>query len=143
MKSVISAIVSFFEGVRNIFYWMPVVYRDKNFDEHYFYKIIHHKLSDMERTFIKDDSFIISAMSIRKAKAILQRLIDDNYYHERVKGIDTKAFIQIKKGKYTVDREHPDFDRWSQAGEEAERDRDHDKEEFFDILSTEINGWWY
>jgi len=34
----------FKQGVKNIFYWLPIIWKDRNWDHHYIYTILEHKL---------------------------------------------------------------------------------------------------
>lgn len=35
---------SFITGVKNLWYWLPIIWRDRNWDDHYIFEILIHKL---------------------------------------------------------------------------------------------------
>ena len=32
------------QGIKNLLYWFPIIWKDRNFDEHFIYEILKHKL---------------------------------------------------------------------------------------------------
>lgn len=71
-----------FIGIRNLIYWLPVIWRDRCFDHHYIFVILRHKLADMERFFWTES---IAANAHKYAREIhlctltLDRILKDDY----------------------------------------------------------------
>lgn len=46
---------SFFKGVKNIFAWMPTVYKDRNYDDYYITKILQKKILFQRKTLVNNN----------------------------------------------------------------------------------------
>lgn len=137
---------SLIEGIRNVLYWLPVIYHDRNYDEGYLYKMLHHKLTDMERFFTSEDAYTAEASNtadqIAEAKDIVGRLLDNTYFLDKVEHIDTDEFMSIDDGIFNVNTEHPNYEVWCKASEDGDREREEDKQKLFKLMSENIDGWW-
>jgi hypothetical protein len=71
------------QGLKNIINWLPVVFKDRQWDEEYLYKIIHHKLKLKEEFFRSENTYSAKAnevaYQIKEVKEALERLIKDDY----------------------------------------------------------------
>lgn len=79
-------------GIRNIFRWIPIIYKDRNFDDGYLLRIEYEKLKMMYNYF-KDADIVVDewhiALTIKRAIAVLEiimeedeaynKYLDDNY----------------------------------------------------------------
>ncbi|WP_147820324.1 hypothetical protein [Salidesulfovibrio onnuriiensis] len=76
----------YFNGVCNLIYWFPVIWRDRCFDHHYLFAILHHKLANMERFFWTES---LAANAHKYARQIhictlaLDRILKDGYLAEK------------------------------------------------------------
>lgn len=82
----------FKNGIRNIFRWIPIIYKDRDFDDGYLLRIEYEKLKMMYNYF-KDADIVVDewhiALTIKRAIAVLEivmekdgaynKYLDDNY----------------------------------------------------------------
>lgn len=69
-------------GVKNIFYWLPIIWKDRNWDSHYIFEIMMHKLKAQSKYIGERD---IHTRAKRDAEIMmtcvrLMKLIDDEFY---------------------------------------------------------------
>ena len=65
----------FKQGVKNIIYWFPVIWKDRNWDSHYIYEVMKHKLKSQAK-YIGDRDFHTRAQLDAKRMRICVKLID-------------------------------------------------------------------
>ncbi len=41
------------ESIKNLIYWFPIIWKDRNFDESYIYEILKHKLKYQSKSILK------------------------------------------------------------------------------------------
>ncbi len=78
----INTIRSVFYGIRNLIYWFPLIWQDRNYHYQYLFRILRHKLFDMEHMLRKEGLAVDSEHSARQLHlcvALLDRLIADKY----------------------------------------------------------------
>lgn len=72
------------QGIKNLFYWLPVVWQDRQWDEHFLFLMLRHKLKAIETFFRSKDAVAIVAHKdadhIHRCVLLLNRLIDSPYY---------------------------------------------------------------
>jgi len=51
MKTIIYNIQHFFSKINKVFYWLPVIWNDQDWDQDFFLTILHHKLVSMRKFF--------------------------------------------------------------------------------------------
>lgn len=70
-------------GIRNLIKWFPVVWKDRDWDEIYFYRINAFKLKQMEKLFESDYCHILDseryAKQIKIARVAMDRLSANDY----------------------------------------------------------------
>ena len=57
-----------YRGIKNIFYWLPTIWKDKDYDQHYIYEILRVKLEKQAKYVLKTDRFVNSK---RQAEVLL------------------------------------------------------------------------
>lgn len=82
---------NFTTGIKNIWYWLPIIWRDRNWDSHYIFEIMIHKLKDQSKyigerdihTRAKRDSEIMMTC-VRLMKKIQDEFYSSEYmdYHK-------------------------------------------------------------
>ena len=81
------------QGIKNLFCWFPIIWNDRNWDHYYFFKILHFKLSNMEK-YLREYGMHIrgeqDANDIRKCILTLNRIIEDDYTSNVFKHHDEK-----------------------------------------------------
>ena len=73
---------TFMTGVRNLIYWFPIIWKDRNWDSHYIFEIMMHKLKAQSKYIGERD---IHTRAQRDAEIMmtcvrLMKLIDDDFY---------------------------------------------------------------
>ncbi|OME55518.1 hypothetical protein BSK59_13660 [Paenibacillus odorifer] len=99
-------------GMRNLQLWFPVIYKDRNWDHHYLYEIIYHKLFLMEMRQSGPDSCIENGIEIadeiREVRMLLKNVIKDKY-------IDKDNSFELERN---------------------------DVKKAFEIIGEKSQGWW-
>jgi hypothetical protein len=62
-------------SIQQLFYWLPIIWKDRDWDYHYIFVILRHKLQALELN--EED---VERRNVQLAIYTLNRLIDDNYY---------------------------------------------------------------
>ena len=74
---------SFKEGISNLIYWFPVIWRDRNYDHYYLSEILRHKLKSMVKFYDGPDAWALYASHLahemKMCVLILDRIIEDDY----------------------------------------------------------------
>ncbi|MEG0693286.1 MAG: hypothetical protein RR444_09440, partial [Oscillospiraceae bacterium] len=100
-------------GIQNIFIWFPTIWKDRNWDYGYIYRLFYKKLCLMEKSHKKfspvveeERDKIIS--EIVTAKNICKRIIDDEYLMTALYPVEQKYgeghfdFIDCENGDQTM-----------------------------------------
>ena len=71
-------------SLRSLWYWLPVVWRDRHWDYHFLYVILRHKLTGMYKALSNSNGIGANkqAKHIKYAIYLLDRLIRDDVYGE-------------------------------------------------------------
>lgn len=104
-------------GIGNLYYYFPVIWRDRDWDHTYLVDLLYYKFSNMEKHFRNYGIHIGAdrdADNIRLAKLLCKRITEDEYYKNPYKRID---------GKFT-DQEQNDVDL------------------LCDIIRKHLREWW-
>ena len=69
-------------GIKNIWYWLPIIWKDRNWDSHYIFEIMMHKIKAQSKYIGERD---IHTRAKRDAEVMmtcvrLMKLIDDEFY---------------------------------------------------------------
>jgi len=153
---------SFFRGIRNIFYYLPVVWRDRDWDHSYILELLRHKLKSVEAGIVSGRlSMGLSErhrQEIRRTVLLLDRIIADNY-HENAAMFHTKRWGH-EKIRFKDEGNHYFLDGWDypnahtpEEQKRAEWERDHrmaswtksqeyDWEYFIGWIGKHMRGWW-
>lgn len=89
-------------GVKNIIYWLPVIWKDRNWDHRYIYTILQHKLKAQSR-YIGDRGIHISAERDAEIMMTCVRLIDkvgDEFYNSEYSDYHKDKHWFTSAGKY-------------------------------------------
>lgn len=70
-------IYNFIESVKSLFYWLPVIWKDRNYDYSFIYDVLHHKLKAYANAYDKDDR-----SRIKLCIDLIQRIKDEYYLLE-------------------------------------------------------------
>jgi hypothetical protein len=73
------------EGIKNIIYWLPIIWKDRHWDSHYIFEILKHKLK-AQANYIGDRDFHTRAQQdarrMRLCVKLMQKVQDDDYAME-------------------------------------------------------------
>ena len=110
-------------GIRNLIYWLPVIWKDRWWNDYYIYAILRHKLLNMAEIFEKYSVAKSNARKMRYAAALLKRLMDDDYLENAwPKDINSNAIRR--------------------ANRHANYMRQQDLDTLLEILRKHVFGWW-
>lgn len=99
--------------IKRLLYWLPVIWKDKDWDYSFFYDIIEHKLNSMAKHFEEDDYCIDSLRDSewQKTAAKLCNRLSTEYYFE-------------------------------QSGYKSYKKQNKARKLLFKLLEEKIEGWW-
>lgn len=145
-------------GIRNLIYWFPIIWQDRNWDHDYIFMIMRHKISDMEKSFKGSDAWSVEAKEnsekMKMCVDILDRLIENDYNKEGFDVLDeTWGKIEfkvgsndhlsiIRKGIKTPEDEVLERTEFLKAIEKEDADRKTDIKDLFENIEKNIERWW-
>lgn len=144
------------KGIRNLIYWLPVIWMDRHWDHYYLSIILRHKLKDMEKFYKSDNAWGLEAPKLaeqmKTCVTILDRIIKDDYNREGYDDHDEKwgelKFTINENGALTIFRENRNLneelekEEYKKVWQKEERDRDVDIENLFKIMRENLRKWW-
>jgi len=73
------------QGIKNLIYWSKIIWRDRNWDDHYIFEILKHKLKAQAK-YIGDRDFHTRAQTdardMRICVSLIEKIQDEFYEHE-------------------------------------------------------------
>lgn len=146
-------------GIQNIFIWLPVIWRDRDWDGHYVYEILYKKIADMEKHHQKYNPFVNKEKTLKRlriARLLLKRITEHEYFEnsllpvERKYGdwpLETDPFFEpepTEHGTYRLfdgrSKEHEAA--WSRAMYHSMYMEKQDKDMLFSLLRKNLDRWW-
>lgn len=77
--------LQFKRGIKNLWYWLPIIWKDRNWDDHYIFEILKHKLKAQAK-YIGDRDFHtraqLDAKRMRLCVKLIQLVQDETYAME-------------------------------------------------------------
>jgi hypothetical protein len=77
--------LQFKRGIKNLIYWLPVIWKDRNWDDHYIFEVLKHKLKAQAK-YIGDRDFHtraqLDAKRMRLCIKLIQLVQDESYQME-------------------------------------------------------------
>lgn len=76
---------SFIRGVKSVWYWLPVIYKDRHWDSHYIYEVLKHKLKAQAKYIGERDFHTRAQQDARNMSwcvSLIQKEQDDFYQME-------------------------------------------------------------
>ena len=72
----------FKQGVKNIWYWFPIIWGDRNWDSHYIFEILKHKLNSQAKYISRRDFHTRAQQDSRRMRLCvkLMQLCQDDFY---------------------------------------------------------------
>ena len=110
--------------IRKLIRWIPILWRDRDWDYYFVYEILKQKLIDTEKYIRRDGLHIFNK---EDADSIL-------------KAIDLIEKVQTE---YHLDKYLSEAKEWTTEGiEQAAKDHDNARQELFQHLNDNIEKWW-
>lgn len=153
----------FFRKIKDIFEWIPVIWKDEEWDDSYIYDILLYKIKRVRRHHEKRMFFVGVEKEIQNMKDceyILQRLVDDdysfNYWDDRLNkkyGESEVSFDKVDGSKYytlNIDRPRVMTDQDKKDEFKMIRRRmdlekylkDQDKYFLYKSMKRHWDSWW-
>jgi len=148
-------------GIENVFHWVPVIWKDRNWDHYFIYVILRHKLRLMEiqiREYGHHTNSDRDADNIKVCVNLLDRLIADEYHEMAFKDHDRKwGEPDFRWEKYKDDSDlvelHIDRDKVTNEKEQERKEfrrastheanlREQDLDMLFKNIRKYIQTWW-
>lgn len=144
MKTMRSKIRNLKKGVSNLFRWLPIIWKDRDWDYEYLYEIIHKKLEHMDKYYRSNSTHIeeaiIVADEIKEAKDLLANKI--NAVHTDKIHYDKSDFFKLENKMMSVDKENKNYQNWIQEMRKAEKQESDDMRKAFQIIGEKSERWW-
>jgi len=72
----------FARGVKNLIYWFPIIWKDRNWDSHYIFEILKHKLTSQANYIAEQDRHTRAQQDARDMRLCveLMKLVQDGFY---------------------------------------------------------------
>jgi hypothetical protein len=151
---------AFCEGIENLVFWIPAIWKDRDFDHHFMFIILNKKLIKMEKFYRSKHTWSADALKyadqIKIARILTERIVKDKYVenalipYDRIYG-DVELFdsiptsiIEGKPKLYSIvevgtKQQHSMFRR---AGKHSDYMEKQDIEYLFKFLKKHIQNWW-
>jgi hypothetical protein len=146
-------------GIKNLIFWIPVIWNDEDFDYYHTYKILYNKLNKMEQFYRSDKAWSADALQtadeIKVAKYLTKRLMKDEYLTNALMWHEQKYSDFLDKAlHFEPDKDNPKLSTWKDLNTEDEQksfDRcckhsdfmeKQDREYLFSYLCKNIKNWW-
>lgn len=152
---IISPIHNTKQGIKNLIKWIPVIWKDRDWDEYYFFEVIRFKLEQMEelqRCYGNSVNSEQYANEIKLAKLLSERICKGGYldnalfwYEKEYSDDDLITFEDIegstsKRIKFTENKRQRSM--FSKAGEHSDKMEKQDIDYLFEYLNKHIQKWW-
>lgn len=150
MNKVMSKISRFYfstlTGIGNIIDWFPVIWRDRDFDEGYLYDLLYKKLDRMENFYRSDKPYVADALKtadeIKEVKDLLFNVMNNTYETAVLDKFDTSSFFKIEGNTFVSNVDNPEYQKYSNALDEAEKQYQEAKKKLFALMAEKIDDWW-
>jgi len=163
MKRITNFFRSIKYGIENLIRWAPTIWKDRDWDHWYLYKMLQFKLIQMEKLHRKYGHAVSSEDKANEMKVcikLLERLINDEYgenvfkHHHKKWGEphfdwedckDREGYSELHITHKHVNseedkkQERKEFSRLSKHEELLKRQ---DIEYLFKMMTKQIQGWW-
>jgi len=77
--------LQFKRGIKNLWYWFPIIWKDRNWDDHYIFEVLKHKLKAQAK-YIGDRDFHtraqLDAKRMRLCVKLIEKVQDESYQME-------------------------------------------------------------
>ena len=150
-------IAMFLESVRSLIRWFPIIWKDRNWDQYYLYKILRTKInmmSEYHKNFGHTEDAEKISEQMKLVADLIEKLENDDYYddaliplYEKYPDFELKMdFVSNKGSKFgEIKFDYGGEDRESLHHECLMNEpnlRNADRKKLFDMISDNIDFWW-
>ena len=110
--------------IRKVLRWIPILWRDRDWDYYFVYEILKQKLIDTEAYIRKDGLHVFNEHDADSIKTAIE-------------------MIEKVQTEYHLDKYLAEKQPWSSEGiKQATKDHDKARKELFNFLNNNIEKWW-
>ena len=156
----------FFRKIKNVFRWLPTIWKDEDYDYHFINEILIKKLEHTRDFFLSDKTHIMEA---DKVAAEIQEAIDrlhmtrdswEFYEDPAQESIEKKwgkstfnfiptndgtgsSYMEIEHENVKTDEDKEQYSKeFRDAMKKARKDYMKDKKDAYKFIAKHIDGWW-
>jgi hypothetical protein len=145
-------------GIYNLYTWLPIIWADRQWDQHFLLRVIGKKLDLMEKHMRSDkcmasvhqDKYI---KQVQTCKCLCKRIVEHDYLdnalteHHKIYGNETRWHFEPVEGhpgcsKMVFDDTPKERASFRRAGKHSDIMEKQDYEMLFKIMSKYIGHWW-
>lgn len=165
-KNMKYAIKRFFKRLKNLYRWLPTIWKDEDYDYHFINEILIKKLEHTRDFFLSEDTHIASAVEvageIQEAIDRLQKTRDSWEFYEnpaqeeiekkwgksKFNWIPTNDgtgsnYLEIEHENVKTPEHKEEYSKEFRAVmKQARKDYMKDKKEAYKFIAKHIDGWW-
>lgn len=140
-------------GISNLWYWLPIIWKDRQWDSYYLEVILLHKLKRMHRFYKGDNLMQVKSSSdeivedIESVLSPLERLVDGDYIN-LPKGMEPEMLLTSSEEASDYNeltfRYHKDFpqEKVFESYQQSYINEAKDRELVYTILKEKSTRWW-
>ena len=156
----------FFRKVKNVFRWLPTIWKDEDFDSHFINEILIKKLEHTRDFFLSDRTHIAEAERVAfEIQEAIDRLhmtrdswefyeepahnaIEKKWGESKFNFIPTNdgtgsSYMEIEHENVKTDDDKEQYSKeFREAMKQARKDYMKDKKEAYKFIAKHIDGWW-
>lgn len=90
------------QGIKNLWKWFPVVWKDRDWDSHYIFEILKHKLKAQANYIERNNRYIGVEHDVRNMRiciSLIQRIQDEYYIEEQLNYSEKRIWFQPYRNK--------------------------------------------
>jgi len=148
-------------GMKNIVKWLPVIWKDRDWDSYHIFKLLHFKLSNMEKLFRVHGNHVESSKDADDIKIcinLLNRILKNEYGEMVFKNHDEKwgepkfswetidkqecMGLNIIRENVTVKNEEQERKEFKELIKREDILKKQDINYLFNYLAKHIRNWW-
>jgi len=92
----------FYNGIKKLVYWFPIIWKDRDWDDHYIFEVLKHKLKSQAKYIGHRDVHTRAQQDARRMKlcvSLIEKIQDETYAMEYMDYEKTKNWFEPCKNK--------------------------------------------
>ena len=143
------------QGLKNLLYWFPVIWKDNNFDPHFIYEILKHKLKYQSKSILKNsihtsaerNSRIMNICNYFELTSCSEKDSNEDYSVLNMNIKDDRLTLYFNKYKRIFKKQNTATpiaprQRLYAANKIAEHNHNKAKNLLFKTIKENIDYWW-